>query len=412
MASFAVPALVHAKSPNEKLGVAIIGVGRHGTTNLAQAGSLENVVALCDCDEANLAKAATSYPKAQNYYDFRKMLDQLHSSIDAVLISTPDHTHAPLAAMALRMGKHCYCEKPLTHTVYEARILAQIAQEKKLVTQMGTQMHACDNYRRVVELVRNGAIGPVHEVRLWFDKSWGTGVRPQESPEPPKSLHWDLWLGPAPFRPFHPCYLSGSWRCWWDFGNGTFGDMGCHIMDLAFWALDLRYPSTIEAEGSPVTAEGTAQKLLVRWKFPARGNLPPVKITWSDGTNRPTLPAGIDIPIDGIGAVFIGSNGLLWANYDKRRLYPEDRFQSYQAPPPSIPNSAGHHKEFFEACKTGGPTSCNFDYSAAVTEAVLLGTVAYRVGKRLQWDAANLRAVNCPEADPYLRCPYRKGWAL
>ena len=355
--------------------------------------------------------AAQQYPKAKTYLDFRKMYEEMAKTIDAVVVSTPDHTHAPASAMAMRMGKHCYCEKPLAHTVGEARVLAQLAKQRNVVTQMGTQRHAYGNYRRVVELIRAGTIGPVTEVLLWFGKSWGSGVRPRESPEPPKGLHWDLWLGPAPFRPYNPCYLSGGWRCWWDFGNGTFGDMGCHIMDLAFWPLDLRHPSSIEAEGPPADAEGTASRLIVRYEFPARGQMPPVKLTWCDGDNRPrcrpvsasrpTAPA----PVRRQGGPVVG-----------RLRQPEalsgSEVQGLPTASASIPRSVGHHKEFCDACKTGGPTTCNFDYSGALMEAVLLGTVAYRVGKRLEWDAVGLKAANCPEADRYIRRPYRDGWTL
>ena len=410
--TFAVPALVHAKAPNEKLNVAVVGPGRQGAVNLEAVGRLENIVALCDVDESFLGVAAKQYPKAKTYLDFRKMYEEMEKSIDAVVVSTPDHTHAAASAMAMRMGKHCYCEKPLTHTVDEARLLAQLAKQRNLVTQMGTQRHAYSNYRRVVELIRAGTIGPVTEVLLWFGKSWGSGVRPRESQEPPKGLHWDLWLGPAPFRPYNPCYLSGGWRCCWDFGNGTFGDMGCHIMDLAFWALDLRHPSSVEAEGPPADAEGTASRLIVRYEFPARGPMPPVKLTWCDGDNRPALPPGVGLPSDGPCALFVGKEGQLWADYDHRKLYPEAKFKGFKPPPPSIPRSVGHHKEFCDACKTGGPTTCNFDYSGALTEAVLLGTVAYRVGKRLEWDAVGLKATNCPEADRYIRRRCRDGWTL
>jgi predicted dehydrogenase len=411
-AAFAVPALLHAKSPNEKLNVAVVGVSRHGAKQLDAARRMENVVALCDIDEQKLGAAAKDCPRAKTYFDFRKMYDELEKSIDAVMISTPDHTHAVASAAAMRMGKHCYCEKPLAHDVYEARQLAQLAKQKNVVTQMGTQMHACENYRRVVELVRGGVIGSVGEVVVWFGKSWGTGVRPQDVQQPPPYLHWDQWLGPAPLRPYNSCYLPGSWRCWWDFGNGTFGDMSCHIMDLAFWALELRHPTRIEAEGPPVDAEGTPTKLIVRYEFPARGQLPPVKLTWCDGENHPALPPGLNVPLDDAGVLFIGKDGMLWANYEKRTLYLETKFKGFQPPAPSIPNSIGHHKEFFDACKTGGPTTCNFDYGGALTEAVLLGTVAYRVGKRLEWDAAGLRAVNYPAADRYIRRPYRNGWTL
>jgi predicted dehydrogenase len=411
-ATFAAPALLHAKSPNAKLDVAVIGVAGQGAFQLGAAGAMENVVALCDIDENNLAAAAKQFPRAKTYADFRKLFAAMEKSIDAVMVSTPDHTHAPASAMAMRLGKHCYCEKPLTHSVYETRVLADIAKEKKVVTQMGTQIHAENNYRRVVELVQSGAIGPVSEVLVWCGKGWGGGTRPNDTPPVPKNIHWDEWIGPAAFRPYHPCYLPANWRRWWDFGNGTLGDMACHIMDVAFWALGLRHPTSIEAEGPPVDVEGCPQKLTVRYEYPARGDLPPVKLTWYDGEQQPAFPAGHNIPHGGIGALFIGKDGMLRADYGTRTLYPEAKFKDFKAPAETIPNSIGHHKEFFEACKTGGPTTCNFDYSGALTEAVLLGTVAYRVGKKLEWDAASLKATNCPEADKYLRPRYREGWTL
>ena len=252
-------------------------------------------MAICDVDERILAAAAKKYPKAKTYVDFRKMLAEMEKSIDAVMVSTPDHTHAPAAAMAMRMGKHCYCEKPLAHTVYEARVLAQLAKEKNLVTQMGTQIHAEDNYRRVVELVQAGAIGPVSEVRVWCKVKYGGVKRPTETPAVPEDLHWDLWLGPAPFRPYHPCYVPFRWRNWWDFGTGGLGDFGCHLMDLPFWALKLRHPTTIEAEGPPVDPESSSPGLTVHYEYAARGDLPPVKLTWYDGdkADRAGTPAGL-----------------------------------------------------------------------------------------------------------------------
>lgn len=413
-ATFAVPAFVHAKSPTEKLNVAVIGPGGRGAAQLDAAGSMENVVAICDVDQGNLTAAGQKYPQAKTYTDFRKMLAEMEKSIDAVMVSTPDHTHAPASAMAMRMGKHCYCEKPLTHSVYEARVLAQLAKEKNLVTQMGNQIHAEENYRRVVELVQAGAIGPVTEVRAWSPARYNGGQRPTETPEVPKGLDWDLWLGPAPLRPYHPNYAPFKWRGWWDFGNGGLGDFGCHLMDLAFWALKLRHPTTIEAEGSPVETEGCGESLTVTYEYAARGDLPPVKLTWCDGdkAKQPGIPPGSGITALPMGVLFIGKEGMLQADYGSRTLYPVEKFKEFKAPAPTIPNSIGHHKEFFEACKTGGPTTCNFDYAGALTEAVLLGTVAYRVGRKLEWDAANLTATNCPEAAKYIRRPYREGWAL
>ena len=413
-ATLAAPALLDAKSPSAKLNVAVIGPGGRGIAQLDAAGAMENVVAICDVDQRGLGVAAQRYPKAKTYADFRKMLSEMDKSIDAVMVSTPDHTHAPAAAMALRMGKHCYCEKPLTHNVYEARLLATLAKQNHLVTQMGNQIHAEDNYRRVVELIQSGAIGPVSDVRVWTPTVYGGKKRPTETPPVPKELDWDLWLGPAPERPYHPSYLPAAWRNWWDFGAGCLGDFGCHLMDLPFWALNLRHPLSIEADGPPVDADSAGINLKVNYEYGPRGDLPPVKLTWYDGSraHKPDFPAGCNIAPGGMGVLFIGTEGMLRANYATLALFPEEKFKDFKAPAPTIPRSIGHHKEFFEACKSGGPTTCNFDYAGALTEAVLLGAVAYRVGKKLDWDAANLKARNCPQADAYLRPHYREGWTL
>ncbi|NQU22952.1 MAG: Gfo/Idh/MocA family oxidoreductase [Candidatus Nealsonbacteria bacterium] len=410
-AAFAAPALLHAASPNEKLNIAAVGVAGRAAANVAGVAS-ENIVAICDVDEQRLDGAAGKFPKAKKFVDFRKMLTETEKQIDAVVVGTPDHIHMPAGVMAMRMGKHCYAEKPLAHNVYDARVAAELAKEKKLATQMGTQIHAGNNYRRVVEMIGAGAIGPVHEVHVWCGKNWGGGRRPADTPPVPKTLHWDLWLGPAPERPYHSCYLPGNWRRWWDFGNGTLGDMACHYMDLPFWALDLRHPTSIESEGPPVDPEGCPEKLIVRYEFPARGDMPPVKFTWYDGTNRPSLPEEWGIPVGGSGVLFVGKEGQMRADYGSWSLYPKKKFADYEPPEPTIPNSIGHHKEWIEACKTGSETTCNFNYSGALSEAVLLGNVAFRVGKKLDWDGAKMKATNCPEADQYLRREYRKGWTL
>jgi len=410
-ATFAAPAVAQSKSPNEKLNIAAVGVAGRAAADVAGVSS-ENIVAICDIDEKRLGGAAARYSKAKKFVDFRKMLTEMEKQIDAVVVGTPDHTHMPAGVMAMRMGKHCYAEKPLSHNVYESRVAAEVAKEKNLATQMGTQIHAGDNYRRVVEMIQAGAIGPVHEVHVWCGKNWGGGERPKETPPVPPHIHWDLWLGPAPQRPYHPCYLPGQWRRWWDFGNGTLGDMACHYMDLPFWALKLRHPTSVEAEGPPVHPETCATKLIVRYEFPARGDMPPVKLTWYDGSNRPSLPAEWNIPVGGAGVLFVGKEGQLRADYGSRKLYPQEKFADYQPPEPTIPSSIGHHQEWIHACKTGSATTCNFDYSGALSETVLLGNVAYRVGKKLQWDGAAMKATNCPEADQYLRREYRKGWTL
>jgi len=405
-----------SRSPNEKLNVGIIGVHSRGAANMeAVAAAGENVVALCDVNDDYLAEAAKKNPKAKTYIDWRKMLDQ--KDIDAVTVSTTEHTHALASIAAMKRGKHVYCEKPLAHSVYEARMMRQTCRQAKVATQMGTQIHATDNYRRVVELVQSGAVGPVREVHVWVDQGIeGPRSRPQETPPVPKNLHWDLWIGPAPSRPYHPCYFkdrSMSWQNWWDFGNGALGDMGSHTIDLPFWALDLQYPTTVEAEGPlPVRDETYPDYLSVRWEHPARGKRPPLKLTWYDRKQRPKSPEGVDLAKWHLGIMFVGDKGILLADYSKRLLLPERDFKDFQAPKPSIPPSLGHHAEWIHACKTGAPTLCNFEYSGTLVEHNLLGTVAFRAGKKLQWDPENLKAPNCPEADRFIRRPYREGWTL
>ena len=402
-----------AQSPNEKLNIAGIGVGGRGASDVNGCAS-ENMVALCDVDDRRAAATFKRYPKAKIYRDFRKLLDELDKQIDAVVIGTPDHTHAPPAAMAMKMGKHCYCEKPLTHCVHETRVLTDLARENKLATQLGTQIHAGDNYRRVVELVQSGAVGPVRQVEVQFSGGLGGMDRPTDTPAVPEGLDWDLWLGPAPYRPYHPAYVPGSWRSWWDFANGTLGDFGCHYMDLPFWALKLKYPISVEAEGPvPPHAETAAPVLTVRYEFPARDDQPPVTMTWRNGANNvPPIVKEKNLPNWGAAVLFVGEKGMLLANYSKHLLLPESEFTDFQRPEPFIPASIGHHNEWIQACKTGDPTTCNFDYSGPLTETVLLGNLSYRVGRKLEWDAVNLKATNCPEAEAFVERAYREGWTL
>jgi len=404
-------ARARGESPNEKLNVAVIACGGRGAANLGAVAATENIVALCDADERRAADSFSKYPNVKKYFDYRKMLDEMDRRIDAVVVSTPNHVHAPASVTAMRMGKHAYCEKPLTHSVYEARVAAQVAAEKKVTTQMGTQIHASDNFRRIVELIQSGAIGPVRRCHLWLRGGGCAGDRPKDTPPVPDGLHWDEWLGPAPWRPYHPCYVPHDWHYWWDFGGGAYGNMGCHYVDLAFWALKLRHPTAIEAEGSPVHPESTPCQLHVRYEFPARDNMPPVTLTWSHGRQAPPVFAEQKLPGWAWG-VFVGDEGMLLASYPKRMLWPESKFADFQPPEPTIPDSIGHHQEWIQACKTGSPTTCNFDYSGAVTETVLLGNIAYRVGKKLEWDGAGMKFPNCPEAEQYLKRDYRKGWTL
>ncbi|MFH1924171.1 MAG: Gfo/Idh/MocA family oxidoreductase [Planctomycetota bacterium] len=399
-----------SKSPNEKLNIACVGTANRAAGDINGVKG-ENIVALCDVDKNYLDRAAAQFPDARTYVDYREMIEMEAPKLDAVVVATADHHHAPATIRAIRAGLHAYCEKPLTHTVQESRLVAEAAKKHGVATQLGTQIHAVENYRRVVEIIESGAIGDVNEVHVWVGKGWGGGERPEGGQDPPATLNWDLWLGPAPERPFWPgIYHPGNWRRWWDFGSGTLGDMACHYMDLPFWALKLRHPTHCEAEGPEVHPETCPLGLIVRYQFPEREGLPPVGFTWYDGNLIPREVAGERVP--GSGVMFVGSEGKMFADYGSHRLFPTEKFAGYKPPEPTIPPSIGHHAEWIKACKDGSPTTCNFDYSGALTEAVLLGTVAYRTGEKLEWDAANLQATNCPAAEKYIRKEYRPGWEV
>lgn len=403
-------------SANEKLKILCVGTANRARANI-QGVQGEDLVGMCDVDTDFLDRAKADFPSAKLYQDYREMISEMADKADAIVVATTDHQHAPASIRAINAGLHCYCEKPLTHTVSEARILTEAAKRKGIATQMGTQIHAGDNYRRVVEVVQAGAIGDIKEVHVWVGKGWGGGERPVGSDPVPKNLDWDLWLGPAPERPYKKGrYHPAQWRRWWDFGQGTLGDMACHYMDLPFWALELKHPLTIAAEGPEVHPETCPLGLKVYYEFPERKSaatgkhLPAVKLTWYDGNMTPKMVAGRKVP--GSGIMFVGSEGMLFANYGSYKLFPEEKFSDFKPPAQSIPKSIGHHEEWIQACKTGSPTTCNFDYSGALTEAVLLGNIAYRTGKTVQWDAKSLRSPNCPEADALVSKEYRKGWEV
>ncbi len=406
-----------SSSPNEKLNLAIIGAGNKGWHNVQQLTS-QNIVALCDVDTNFLDKAAASFPQAKQFRDYRRLLDDAQQQFDGVVVSTADHTHAPATSIAITLGKHVYCEKPLTHTVEEARTIARLAARHKVATQMGTQVHASENFRRVVEVIRSGAIGPVREVYNWCNKGWSDGRFTAWDKPVPANLDWDLWLGPAAKRPYSPSIHPANWRRFWEYGSGTFGDMACHVMDLPFWALELRYPTAVAAEGPPVHPDGTPAWVKAQYQFPARGDQPPVKFCWSDGgahedlVKQTTDRSGKSLSSWGLGVLFVGSQGMLAADYGKYVLYPQEKFADFTPPPVTIARSIGHWNEWVEACKHGTPTTCNFDYSGALTETVLLGTVAYRTGQPLEWDAESLRATNCSDAQRFVRKDYRTGFGL
>jgi predicted dehydrogenase len=399
--------------PNERLNLGIIGVGGQGTYNLNNVTS-ENIVALCDVDAERdqVAAARKAHPQAKFYQDFRKLLD--HKDIDAVVIATPDHWHAIPAVRALQAGKHVYCEKPLAHSVHEVRVMMETARQHKAVTQMGTQIHAGDNYRRAVEIVQSGVLGPVKRVHVWCEKRPDTRKLAKQPVPVPSGLDYDLWLGPAPERPYDPAFLPFHWRWWWDFGGGILADMACHYMDLAHWALDLRTPVKVAATGKKLGPgdHDVPDVLQADFHYPARGGLPEVHLTWYSGVNGPDLDS--KGPYHGFanGVLFVGDKGQLLADYGNRKLLPEDQFKDFTPPKKTIPDSIGHHKEWIEAVKHGGTTTCNWDYSGSLAETVLLGNVAFRCGQEITWDDKAGKVTNAPEAAKYLRREYRKGWEL
>lgn len=408
------PRFALARRRADKLRIGVVGTANQAGWNISQLGG-EQIVALCDVDANYLEAAASKVQGVKTFRDFREMLSA-PLDLDAVLVACPDHVHAPAAAMALRAGKPVYCEKPLAHTVSEVRTLSALAREKKVATQMGTQIHAEGNYRRVVELVRSGAIGRVREVHTWVGRSWGGG-RYSESKPAPAHLDWDLWLGPAPAHDYCDGIHPGNWRRFWPYGTGTLGDMACHHMDLPFWALDLGQPSTIEAEGPPVDAVGTPSWLVVRYEHPATPAREAVKLTWYDGGKHASLLKPLKnkdgSPLQwGDGNLFVGDDGMIIADYGSHLLLRDNQAVDFTAPARSIPDSIGHHAEWFNAIRTGAPTTCNFAYAGNLTESVLLGNVAYRLGKKIEWNAGMMKATNAPEAEALLRHQYRAGWTL
>jgi predicted dehydrogenase len=414
-----------AKSPNAKLNVACIGVGGRGAGNVSGVSG-ETIVALCDVDRRNLDKAGEKLPDARKYTDFRRMLDEIGKEIDAVTVSTADHTHAVASVAAIKQGKHVYVEKPMAHDVHEARVMRKLASEKKVATQMGNQGTSGNNLRESVEIIRAGAIGDVKDVHIWTNRpiwpqSPGISARPKDGPGVPDWLDWDGWLGPAPERPYHPAYHPFKWRGWWDFGTGALGDMACHTANLPFMALRLDAPVSVEAESEPPNPETCPGWAKIVYEFPARDPLPACRVTWYEGKKisgeRVLPPEELlqDEKISNSGCLIVGSKGTLYSPDDyggKSVWLPKGDFAELPKPAPSLPRSPGHHKEWIDACKGGAPALSNFEYAGPLTEFVLLGNVAIRAGKKLEWDAAALKATNCPEADPFIKREYRKGWTL
>ena len=413
--------------PSEKLNIAGIGIGGQGRADLEELKN-QNVVALCDVDWDYAAPVFNKYPAAKRYKDFREMLDK-EKSIDAVVVATPDHIHAVASMTAIKHGKHVYCEKPLTRTVTEARRLAEAAKEAKVATQMGNQGMAFEGNRLIKEWIWGGVIGQVREVHVWSDRPthrgkaplwWPQGVeRPTDTPPVPATLDWDLWLGPAPWRPYHPAYVPFKWRGWWDFGSGGLGDMGIHNLAPVFDALKLGPPVSVHASSTPVFKETVPLAALVHYEFAARGDMPALTLHWYDGGLLPARPEELepDRPLDAEdGIIFVGDKGKIlvrgWGG-ERPRLIPESRHRDYNFPTKILPRSIGHHDEWVRACKQGTPTESHFGFAGPLTEAVLLGSIAIRLGgEKLLWDPVNLKVTNSEEATALLHYPYREGWSL
>jgi predicted dehydrogenase len=409
--------------PNRKLNLGIIGPGGRGTDNMQGVAS-EHFVAFADVDDQRAQAVYARYPNIPRYRDFREMLDK-EKSLDAVVVSTPDHTHAIAAIAAMQRGLHVYCEKPLAHSIYELRRMKEEADKAGVVTQMGVQGHAMEGTRRAVEAIRSGAIGEVTQLHVWTDRPsgwWPQGEpRPEDVPEVPDTLDWDLWLGPAPQRPYHPVYVPFQWRGRWDFGTGAIGDMGVHNLDTAFWALELgspNYARVIDADRQ--TSDCPPLWSIIEIHYPARGDRPGVQLTFYDGKRLPPAELFHGEPIPTNGSLIIGSKGtLLTRNWhggendsDRFLLLPKKQFLGYQAPPPTVARTRDHHFEWIQACKGLTNTEANFGYAATLTEGLLVGQLALRTRQPIEWDAKQMRAINCPEAAPHIKPAFRKGWEI
>ncbi|HEX7450527.1 MAG TPA: Gfo/Idh/MocA family oxidoreductase [Pirellulales bacterium] len=418
------------KAPSDKLNIAGIGVAGMGAADLREMEG-EQIVALCDVDAKHAAGSFARYPQARRYQDFRELLAS-EKDLDAVVVATPDHVHAVAAMAAIKAGKHVYCEKPLSHTVYEARKLTEAARAAGVATQMGNQGHASESIRRLCEWIWDGAIGDVHEVHAWTPHPvWPQGIeRPKEMPAVPDTLAWDLWLGPAPYRPYHSAYLPAMWRGWWDFGTGGLGDMGCHILDHVVWSLKLGPPMSVEASHStfvptglnwnkPKNTESYPRASLVTYRFAAREGFPPLTLVWYDGGLMPArpeeLPDGEPMGDTYGGALYIGSKGKIVCGShgaNGAKIIPPEKMKAYQQPPASLPRSIGHRQEWLQACRGGPKAGSNFDFAGPLTETVLLGNVALRSGKKLLWNAEKLEFTGDAEANQWLHREYREGWTL
>lgn len=408
-------------SANERVRFACIGVDGKGSSDSADAGKHGDVVAICDIDDGKLENAGSKkFPNAQRFNDYRKMLDEIGKNIDAVTVSTPDHHHAFASIAAMKMGKACFTQKPLTHSVSEARMMADVAREMKVATQMGNQGTAGDSLRKAAAVVRGGHIGTVKEVHVWTNRPiWPQGgPRPKPADKVPENVHWDLFIGPAPFREYAPGYHPFAWRGWWDFGTGALGDMACHTFNMPYMALDLKNPTSIEAEHAGHNKDSYPAWAVIKFMFPATGSRPAIPVTWYDGGKRPPKSLFGDKDLPASGALIVGEKDTLHAHGDYCEKF--SLLSGNTAPDVEFVKSPGHFEEFVQAIQGGPPAMSNFaNYSGGLTETILLGNLAVWAGKgpesdgkKIEWDANNLRATNAPEVDVIIKRPYRSGWKL
>lgn len=412
--------------PSEKLNVAAIGIGGRGASVIGAVAPSANMVALCDVDQVRGGKTFATFPAAKQYRDFRQMFDDLEDRIDAVIVATPDHFHAVAAMAAIKRGKHVYCEKPLAHSVFEVRELMKAAREHDVVTQLGNQGHSSDTIRTFCEWIRDGAIGSVHTIHAGCaSTNSAISMLPQlaQTYDVPKTLDWDLWLGPAKQRPYCPAYLPGAWRRWVPFGNGTVGDWTCHVVDPVFWALDLGAPKTICADVQDYDPQTQGDAFpageVITYEFPAKGDRGPITMHWYSGNRHIPRPADLEPERKAVetGAVVLGDKGTI--TYGSHgaggvRIVPEAKMREYQVPEKTIPRVGGHHQDWLNAIRNGTKAGSDFaDYGGPLTEIAMLGVVAIKLpGQKLEWDAANMRFTNSDEANQHVNPPYRPGWTL